>query len=485
MKLYLTAFLMGSLIMLAGCKSMGPDFKAPEMLAPDAYRFIPDDAKFVDDLKWWELFDDPVLQELVTAALENNRELKTAISRIEEARASYGFTRVDAYPTINIGAGGYYGNYSGARSMTKDTNLYISPVLSWELDFWGKFKRATAAAQADILASEFGARSVQVSLIADVISAYYQLLDFRQRLEISRETLVSRIDSLSIIQQRFDRGIIPELDVNQAQIQKEIAAGAIPQYERLIAKTENTLSLLSGNLPGSIRTGLTLKDQSPPPFVPSFLPSVLLKRRPDIRQSLALLRASNETIGVSVAQRFPAISLTGTLGLGFSEFSEMVVRGGIWNTGASLLGPLIDFRKSLRRVEIAEIHTKQALLDYENTVLTAFRDVENALVEVDTYRRESEVAKRKVAAAENAAKLSFKRYDKGVSSHLEALDSERTLFSARLEYSQAQQLYFNAYVMLYKALGGGWINPEKGPGELQFEKYEVGPVEGMTGHLPQ
>ncbi len=200
----------------------------------------------MEDLKWLELLDDPNLYKLVTIALDNNRELKIAMSRIEEARASYGFTRADQYPGVNIEAGGSGGNYSGARSRTNNTNVYIAPMLSWELDFWGKFKRSTAAAQAEILASEFGVRTVQISLISDVASAYYQLLDYRQRLAMSKGTLKSRMQSLNIIQQRFDKGIIPEIDLNQAQIQKEIAAGSIPQYQRLIAKTEHVLNLLLG-----------------------------------------------------------------------------------------------------------------------------------------------------------------------------------------------------------------------------------------------
>ncbi len=453
--------LLACILIMAGCNAVGPDFKPPEMASPKAYRFVTQEAKAVEDLKWWELFDDPVLHDLVAAALENNRDVKTALSRIEEARATYGFTRADEYPTVDLQGYGYAGNFSGSRSKTDDTSFYLTPTLSWEVDFWGRYKRASAAAKADILASEFGARTIQVSLIADVASAYYTLLDYRQRLEMSKETLASRLKSLGIIRQRFDQGIIPEIDLNQAQIQKEIAAGAIPQYERLIAKTENTLSLLSGELPGSIRTGSTLADQPLPPFVPDTMPSTLLQRRPDIRQSPAQLHASNENIGVAVAQRFPTLSLAAALGASYSDFSHVIVRGGVYNSTATLVAPLFNFKKNLRRVEVAEIQTEQALLSYEETVLTAFREVEDALVEVDTYRRESEAASRKVIAAENAAKLSFERYDKGVSSYLEVLDSERTLFSAKLEYSEIKQLFFNAYVNLYKALGGGWLSPEK------------------------
>ncbi len=452
------AALLGILLLFQGCKAVGPDFVPPEVKTPDVFRFTTEDTSAVEDLKWWELFEDPVLHELVSVALNNNRELKIAMSRIEEARASYGFTRADQFPSVDIGAGGSAWNYSGARSRTESTNVYISPMLSWELDFWGKFKRSTAAAQAEILASEFGVRTVQISLIADVASAYYQLLDYRHRLGMSKETLQSRMESLNIIQQRFDKGIIPEIDLNQAQIQKEIAAGAIPQYQRLIAKTEHVLNLLLGQLPQVVQTGETLDAQSQPPFIPSAMPSTLLERRPEIQQSLALLHASNEQIGVAVAQRFPAISLTASLGLASSELANITNNGGIWNIGVGLLGPLFDYGKSKRQVEIAEEQTRQALFDYENAVLSAFGEVEDALVEVDTYNREKEANRRKVAAAKNAAHLSFERYDKGVSSYLEVLDSERTLFSAELEYSETNQLFFKAYVKLYKALGGGWVS---------------------------
>ncbi len=451
-----------------GCKAVGPDFVVPELARPEKFRFETSQARVVQDLKWWELFDDPVLYELVTNTLDNNRDLKIAISRIREARATLGVTRADQYPGVDIQAGGSIGNYSGSRSRTDNSNLYIAPMLNWELDFWGKFKRSTTAAQAQILASAYGAWAVRTTLIADVVSAYYQLLDYRQRLEMSKETLTSRQDGLDIITKRFDKGIIPKIDVNQAQIQLEVAAGAIPAYERLIAKTEHRLKLLTGRLPGAVRTGIALDKQPLPPMIPVGMPASLLERRPEIQNALALLHAANEKIGVAVAQRFPAISLTGVLGLASSEVSDITNHTGIWNLSGSLMGPLFDFNKSKFRVEVAKEQTRQALFNYQEVVLTAFKEVEDALVEVDTYRRESDASQRKVAAAENAYKLSFERYDKGVSSYLEVLDSQRTLFSAQLEYSQNRQLYFNAYVKLYKALGGGqkgltlWIPREMG-----------------------
>jgi multidrug efflux system outer membrane protein len=455
--------LMGLLLMaflVQGC-TVGPDFTPPQIKTPDTFRStLKGDAKTTSDLKWWELFDDPILFQLVNTALENNKNAKIALSSIEQARAELGFYKADEYPAIGIGGGLSTGNYGGARSIDTTSNAYIAPMLNWELDFWGKFKRSTTAARERLLASEYGLRTIQIGLITDVVSTYYLLLDYHQRLTISRETLLSRTKSLGIIQLRFDKGIIPEIDVNQAQIQTAIAAGSIPKYERAIANAENALSLLMGQLPREIRNKESLDLQKIPPFIPDLLPSQLLERRPEIREALALLKAQNEEIGIAVAQRFPAISLTGLLGVASSDLGAITSSGGIWSLGAGLVGPLWDFDKSKSRVDIQAELTKQALYRYENIVLIAFTEVEDALVEVETYQRELTAASQKVTAAQNANSLSFERYDKGVSSYLEALDSERTLFSAQLELSELKRNFFNAYVKLYKSLGGGWINEE-------------------------
>jgi multidrug efflux system outer membrane protein len=442
-----------------GCTTVGPDFTLPEVETPDQFRYAPvGDAKTTSDLKWWELFEDPILFEMVKTALENNKNVKIALSSIEQSRAELGFYKADEYPMIGIQGGLSTGNFSGARSVDTNSNIYLAPMLNWELDFWGKFKRSTEAARERLLASEYGMRTIQIGLITEVVSTYYLLLDYHQRLAISKETLISRDKSLNIIQQRFDKGIIPELDLNQAQIQKEIAAGSIPKYERFIGKAENALSILMGQLPREIQQGDSLDQQTIPPFIPDAIPSRLLERRPEIGEALALLKAQNEQIGIAVAERFPAISLTGLLGVASSDLGVITSSGGIWSVGAGLLGPLYDFDKSKRRVDIQTELTKQAVFRYENIVLIAFTEVEDALVEVETYQRELEAARQKVAAAQNANLLSFERYDKGVSSYLEVLDSERTLFSVQLERSELKRNYFNSYVKLYKALGGGWLD---------------------------
>lgn len=446
-----------ALLFFSGC-AVGPDFKEPVVNAPESYRTLMMPADAITDLKWWELFDDPLLYLLVTAALENNRDIKIALSRIEQARATVGFTRADKYPGLDVEAGAQVGNFSGgSRSVSTNSTIYLAAPLSWEIDFWGKFKRSTEAARAQLIASEYGLKTIQLILITDVVSSYYQLLDFHRRLTISRETLESRMESLKIIQQRFDKGIIAELDVNQAQIQKEIAAASIPLYERTISKTENSLSVLLGELPGAIRTQKNLSVQPAPPEIPVGMPSDILERRPDIAQARYLLKAQTENIGVAQALRFPAFTLTGTLGVASTELGSITNGGGVWSVGGQLLGPVFDFNKNKRRVEIEEQKMQQALFQYENTILAAFREVEDALVEIATYRRELAAIDRQQKAAKNANELSKERYDKGVSSYLEVLDTERTLFSAKLQLSDLQQQYLNAYVNLYKALGGGWV----------------------------
>lgn len=441
--------------------TLGPDFIHPSPPTPEAYRTQIMPADPVDDLQWWELFEDPSLYALVTSALANNRDLQIAVSRIEQARANLGFVRADQYPRVDIDAGASSGNFSGGfRSEDTNSTVYLAAPVSWEVDFWGKFRRSTAAAQAELMASEYGLKSIQLTLIADVVSNYYQLLDFYRRLHISQETLASREASLEIIQQRFTKGIIAELDVNQAQIQREIAAAAIPLYKRSIAKTENNLSILLGRLPGPITVGAKRGEKLRVPEIPVGLPPAILERRPDIHQAMYLLKAQTENIGVAEALRWPAISLTGTLGGASTELGSITIDGGVWSVGGRLLGPIVDFNKNKRRVEVQEQRTQQALFQYENTVLTAFREVEDALVEIETYRNELAAIRRQLQASANATLLSKERYDKGVSSYLEVLDTERTLFSTDLQHSQLQQQYLNAYVSLYKALGGGWIRKE-------------------------
>jgi outer membrane protein, multidrug efflux system len=467
-KIIITLIVVGS---AAGCM-VGPDFRKPIIETPAHFRSADLDNETVVNLKWWELFKDPVLNSLVIAALNDNKDVRIAASRIQEARFALGFTKADMYPRLDLESQAFRGNTAGGRRLGfTDDNFYIAPALSWELDFWGKFRRATESSRAELMASEYSLRAVQISLIAEVVSTYYQMLDFNQRLEVSRRTFDSRLESLEIIEKRFSYGTIPEIDVNQAQIQKETAAIAIPTYERLISKAENTLSILLGRFPGEVRKGIDLYRQPLPPDIPVGLTASLLERRPDIVQAEYLVKAQNAKIGIAQALRLPSISLTGRLGGASDELSTLTSGGAAWSIDGSIFGPIFNFKQDKMRVEVEKEKTKQALLDYENTVLSAFREVEDALTEIQTYKKQVLAIKRKFKAAKNAAALSKMRYDKGFTSFLEVQDTERELFDVALEHSEVNQLYHNAYVKLYKALGGGWLSKEEMD---NFQKTTVG-----------
>lgn len=448
------------LVVLGSCK-FGPNYQRSATTVPEEYRFDPNPGDSLINLLWWDIFKDEQLQYLIHTGLEENRDIRIAAARIQEATAVYGFTRADLYPRLDITAQGQKGNFLQGQTAEDGGNIdlvLIAPTLTWEIDFWGKFRRANEAARADILATEQAHQVVAISLISEIASTYFQLLDYRNRLDIARETLESRQYSLEIIQARFNEGTIAEIDLNQAQIQKEIAAQSVPQFERLVGKAENVLSVLIGRNPQEIQTGLGIYEQESFAGVPAGIPSELLNRRPDVLQAEYELMAQNANIGIAVANRFPSISLTGTLGVitpDLSNFTE------IWSVGGNLTGPIFNFGKNKRRVEIEKIRTEQALLFYENTILNAFADVEDALLEIRTYNDELSAALRRRDAAANARELSNQRYDGGVTSYLEVLDSERSLFDAELAASQLLQSKLNSYINLYKALGGGWIREEQ------------------------
>jgi len=445
---------------LAGCL-VGPDFEPPVIETPEVYRFSDEELDELVNLKWWELFNDPVLKVLVDTALEENKDILIAIARIEEARAVLGFTGADQYPTIDINGAAATGTLFNSQSFDDSLKaVSIAPVVNWEIDFWGKFRRATESARADLIATEYGARSVQISLISEVVSTYFLLLDFHQRLEISNETLKSRDDSLSIIQKRFNRGIIGELDVNQAQVQREIAATAIPANERFLASTENALSTLLGGFPKGIEIGMDIYSQTIPPEIPVGLPSRLLERRPDVLQAMYLLQAQNAQIGVAQALRLPAFSLSASAGAAVTDLGTMTTSGFVWSIGAGLFWPIFNFGKNEARVKIEEARTEQVRLQYENIVLNAVREVSDSLNEIETYKIQLQALDKQTKAARNANYISNLRYDKGITSFLEVLETERQLFNVELELSQTTQEYYNSYVRLYKALGGGWISED-------------------------
>ena len=463
------------LIFIIGCK-VGPNFTKPQINNPTAFlndsTFSTDsivyDSAYNDsimNLVWWEQFQDTTLQKLIKTALDNNKNYLIAISRIEEARASLGYTRSDIYPSVNIGADATRTNFNGISQIDAYSAYSITPGISWEIDFWGKLRRANESAKASLLATEFGRQKIMTSLISDVIGSYFLLLDYNARYEISVKTHASRKEYMEIIQARFDKGIVPEIDLNHSQIQEAQAESSIYLYQRLVSKTEYALSILLGKTPGKITKGLILKEQIVPPEIPPGLPSDLLERRPDIKEAEHYLVAQNARIGMAQAMRFPSISLTGLLGVASGDLSTLASQdAGVWAVSGGLLSPVFQFGKNKQRVEIEKNRTDQALLVYEQTFLVALREVEDALVDIATLKEELKARKRQVQAAEKAAELARLRYDGGVSSYLEVLESNRQLFDAELIAIQTFDVYLIAYVSLYKALGGGWLEdtyPEK------------------------
>lgn len=455
-----------SIFIIDACK-VGPSFKSDrsQIDSTEVYRYDSVQLAMTNsvlNISWWELFDDPYLDTLIQIGLEENKDILIATSRIEQSRALLGVTKADLWPSIGYSGGALRGNVVQGTPTGGVSNIFTGfGTLNWELDFWGKFRRANEASKAELAASEFGKRTIQIGLISQITGTYYQLLDFKWRLYISRKTLQLRGESLVIIQARYDQGIIPEIDLNQAQIQRAIAASAVPLFQRSVAQTENALGVLLGRNPGPLVLGEELYNQNLPPDIPVGIPSILMERRPDIIQAEYLAHAQTAKIGVAMAQRFPVISLTGLLGVASNDISALTTNGLAWNAGASLLGPLFEFGKNKKRVEVEQYKAKQALYEYERTVITAFREVEDALVEIETFKDELQARQDHVTAAQNAQYLSNERYDKGVTSFLELIESQRQAFEAELNLSETTQKLFNGYVKLYKALGGGWLSEEE------------------------
>jgi multidrug efflux system outer membrane protein len=449
-------------LLLSGCM-LGPDYQPPEIDTPEQFLEEQVSGESIANLKWWELFDDEALNALIMVALLENRDLAIAFARIEEARARYGFERADLFPTLDGGASYARGNTFPGQNVPLGSvnNLYVfAGGLSYEADIFGKVRRSTRAARAELLATDEAARAVMIALIADVASAYLLLRDLDTRLEISKRTVQTRTDSLAIIQARYDQGIVPMLDVNQAQIEEADAEAQVARFERGVVEAENLINVLVGRNPGPVLRERNRELEMSPPEIPAGLPSELLVRRPDVRQAEQSLAAQTERIGAAVAMRFPTLSLTGVLGLASNDLSDLNSGDSkIWSIGMDFFAPIFDAGKNRRRVEVERARTEQALKRYEQTVLQAMREVEDALVGIRTYHDEGMARHRQAEAARSASRLSRARYDGGVTSYLEVLESDRSMFRAELNESEVRREQLVSVVELYKALGGGWEPP--------------------------
>lgn len=448
-----------ALLLLAGCM-VGPDYQRPELDLPVEFQGTVQEGESIANLQWWELFQDPQLNELVQVALEQNRDLRVAIARVDEARARLGVTRADQFPTLDGAASARRGNTAEqiVPGVGIQENYFLGLSAAYEVDLWGKFRRSTEAARADLLASEDNQRTVLITLVADVASAYLLLRDLDARVRIAADTLEARKKSTQLIQARFDKGTVPLLDVNQAQIQEALAAAQLASLRRQVSETENLLNVLLGRNPRPLVRGRELNAGIISPDVPAGLPANLLERRPDIRAAEQRLAAQTARIGVAKSLRIPSVSLTANGGLASNDLSDLLESDAkLWGVGIDILGPIFDAGKRRSQVEVELARTEQALSQYEQSVLRALQEVEDALVGVRWYREERIARDFQVAAAQSASNLSWARYDGGVTSYLEVLDSDRSLFNAQLEASQVRRLQLTAIVRLYRALGGGWV----------------------------
>jgi outer membrane protein, multidrug efflux system len=463
------------ILFTTGC-AVGPNYRRPKVDVPGEYRgTAPQEGSQVfynsakeastpaeqslGDQNWWGVFQDPKLQDLIRTALQQNYDVRIAAARIMEARAQLGITRADQLPTINAGAAGLNDRLPRTKlSPETETNFNEAAAsMVWELDFWGKYRRATEAARANLLATEWARRAVMNSLVSDIATAYFQLRAYDLQLEISRRTLASRQESLQLTRTLSDGGAGTMLDVRQAEQLVDTAAESIPNLERQIQQEENFLSTLVGKNPGPIVRGLKLTEQPHAPKVPAGIPSALLERRPDIRAAEAELIAANAQIGVARAAYFPQISLTANSGfLSSALMSLFTGPAGFWNFGGALTQPIFAGGRIKSGVRLSEARKEEMLLAYQRTIQQAFRGVSDSLVEYQKDREFRERQQELVVAAQDAAGLSEMRYKGGATSYLEVLTNETNSFNAELGLAQAQLNELLGLVEIYRNLGGGW-----------------------------
>ena len=471
------------LILFTTACAVGPNYKRPKVDVPGEYRGVAEQnasqalqnptqpsaqtpqqssqssEQSLGDQKWWEVFQDPQLQELIRTALKQNYDVRIAAARILEARAQLGITRADQLPTISAGAAGLNDRFPQTAVLPEgETNFnVVGASMAWDLDFWGKYRRSTEAARANLLATEWARRAVTNSLVSDVAAAYFQLRAYDLQLEISRRTLASRQESLQLTRTLSDGGAGTMLDVRQAEQLVSTAAESIPSLERQIQQEENFLSTLLGRNPGPIARGMKLTEQPLSPEVPAGLPSSLLERRPDIRAAESELMAANAQIGVARAAYFPQISLTGNSGFLSSALTSLFTGpAGFWNFGGSLTQPIFAGGRIRSGVKLSEARKEEMLLTYQRTIQQAFRGVSDSLVEYQKDREFRERQQELVLAAQDAAQLSELRYRGGATSYLEVLTNETNSFNAELGLAQAQLNELLGLVDIYRNLGGGW-----------------------------
>ena len=456
--------------LLIGCRTVGPNYSKPQIEPPAVFRgaspqMTSTDAASLADLKWFEVFKDEALQELIQAALEQNYDLRDAVARVDAARANLGITRADQLPTITastdvtalrLSNSGSFPFPQGFEQRRTFGSVALN-LLSFEADVWGRLRRATEAARAELLASEENRKAVITTLVSDVASAYFNLIELDMELQIAKRTLATREESLKLIGSRHHKGLSTLLDVRQGEQLVRTAEKIIPNIEQLIEQTENQISLLIGQNPEAIRRGLSLTDQEQPPAVPPGLPSDLLERRPDIRSAEQNLITANAIIGIAKAAYYPRISLTGLLGSQSSELSSLFTGAtGVWQFVPQVTTPVFTAGRLRSNVDLTTAQRELALIQYERVIQTAFREVSDTLVQYQKVREIRGKQESLVTTLQDRSRLSYMRYRGGVDTLLNALDADRDLFDAELGLAQTRRNELLTLVQLYRALGGGW-----------------------------
>jgi multidrug efflux system outer membrane protein len=448
---------------LASCTT-GPNYRRPPVETPANWRFEDAQALDVVNTPWWRQFGDPVLDSLIETALKENKDLRIAAARVEEFVGRYAYIRAGQFPQVGAAA---------SYQRTKDTS-YLNPPLSataenpfdmyqafltasWEIDIWGKLRRATESARANLLSTEEGRRGVILTVVTAVAVSYTDLLGLDKQLDVAQRTLESREHTLRLFKFRHQKGLVSKVELSQAESEYNSALATVPLLRKLIGQQENALSILLGRNPGPILRGKPL-DFLTLPAVPAGLPSQLLERRPDIRQAEQDLIAANAQIGVAKAQYFPTISLTGLYGVQSADLSRLFTGPArTWTYALPVTAPVFTAGGIAGTVKAAEAVQKEALIRYEQVIQQAFREVEDGLIDQAESREELRAQREQVRSLQNYAHLAKVRYNNGYTSYIEVLDAERSLFTAELNYAQTQATLFRALVNLYKSMGGGWV----------------------------
>lgn len=453
-------------LLLSGCL-LGQDYERPDLALPTTFRSDAEQSENLSslgELQWWELFKDDDLHRLIDTAMQENKDLRLAVTRVNEARGQYGVARGALLPQATV---------LGSASRTKipsssipglssgdseaNDSFLTAAGLSYELDLWGRLRRAREAAWAELLASEEARKTVVMTLVGEVAQAYFELQALDLQLAIAKRTLATRLESLKLIAIRQKHAFSSDFDLRRAEAQEAEAAAEIPRLEQLIVQQENRLRLLLGQNPGAIVRHQALNDKAVPPIVPAGLPSSLLERRPDIRQAEVTLVAANARIGEAKAAFFPQIRLTGAYGFASSDLADLFTgQSQLWSYGPTVIIPFFQGGTLRANLSVAEAREQAALIEYEKAIQQAFREVDDALITYQKTGDRQRQQERLVQASRDSVDLAMMRYKGGISDYLEVLDTQRQLFSAEIQLAETRQARLVSVVHLYKALGGGW-----------------------------